>query len=125
MATTDSWFIGAADGNNIMIISRVKRTYETPEPGVSITREIAKPHADADAAMFFAAPKLLAAAKALVEYCDLTRDLQGEYIDALRAAIAEAETVIDGAEEAKAELARCKAEINALCGSGPEMPVVP
>lgn len=135
MATTDSWFIDDANGATITIISRVNRTYETPEPGVSITREVAKPHADENAALFFAAPQLLEAAEHARAFLDALLISLGEEdenyhitkeaFDHLRAATDAATTVIDGAEEAKAERARRDAEIMRLCGSGPEMQVVP
>jgi hypothetical protein len=90
---TGYWYLRDANDETIVLVAQTKQIAEPhTDPEIKLTRTVSLPHATADAALFFAAPRLLAAAKALVEYCDLTRDLQGEYVDALRAAIAEAET---------------------------------
>ena len=128
MATTDTWFIDGADGKTIVLVGRNELVHETPEPGVRVMRDVLKPHADANAALFFAAPKLLSSLQGLLaRYMRLAAsgdcgfwdaETEAEVI-AARAAITEATTVIDGAEEAKAEQARRTAELDRLCGPTP------
>ena len=139
MATTDTWFIDGPDGETIILVGRNRTEHTEPEPGVRIMREVLKPHADANAALFFAAPKLLAALQALMsnphidlgDFVYLIRERESLGWDgpsvkawsdadvAARAAITEATTAIDGAEEAKAEQARRTAELDRLCGPAP------
>ena len=126
MAPPDTWFIDDADGEAIILVGRNKTIHENHrEIGVRITRDVLKPHADANAALFFAAPKLLEACIRAEMWVSTIPE--GEVMrDVLRAAITEAETVIDGAEEAKAEDAHRRAELDRICGvTPPEAPVVP
>lgn len=121
-----SWFIDAAGGKGIIIVPRRDTVYEDPEPGVRIQRDVKREHADADAALFFAAPKLLEAAKQaemLIRNGGIV-PVKGMTWVALTEAIELAETVIDGDVEAKAERARRDAEINAEFGAIEAFPSV-
>lgn len=97
---TEHWFIRDANGETIVLIAQTKQQPEpSDDPAITLTRTVKLPHADSNAALFLAAPKLLAAAKAIAgEWFfegddDCTMDIsviRGD-LRRLLAAIAEAE----------------------------------
>lgn len=90
---TAHWFLRDANAETICLIAQTKQIPEpSNDPEVSLTRTVKLPHADSNAALFLAAPKLLAILKEAVEVFRIEVSQNDSTIAKMDAAIAEAET---------------------------------
>lgn len=118
-----SWFLDDAEGKTITIISRTKTVHENPEPGVRVMRDVVEPHADGNAALFFAAPKMLEVLGRVEMWLSTVTPVDGMVMrDVVRDAISMATTVLDAAAQYAHEKAARDAEIDAICGVEPPKP---